>query len=368
MSRRLRVGIVGLGAVARVHLEAYRNLAGVEVAAVADTNTTQLTFARERLGLRAYSSVREMLATEALDIACVLTPPASHEEVTTLCAGARVHVLCEKPLALSVEACERMIEACRINEVLLCYGASYRYLPALTVAREMIQRGDIGDVLLLREYAVGGAGSGSRQTLSFAHYPQGGPGGSAMGLCDHGIHLIDLFPWLMDTHVTKVVGRGNISGAPQHPEYAHLEYANGAIGQLLYEDGTYSADLPHEGIFSWGGGWSTGSDGDDPTPGVWHPHPGCILVHGTRAALRIFHYANALFRIDNQGARQVRVPDDPMPGNFRLQLDAFAEAIRSKRSSPVPGEAGLDACRTLLGIYAGTGVPNAGLLRTCEKF
>jgi UDP-N-acetyl-2-amino-2-deoxyglucuronate dehydrogenase len=364
MTKTLRVGIVGLGAVARVHLDAYRDLPGVEVVGVADTNKAQLVFARQQLGLSAYSSVDEMLATGDLDIACVLTPPATHEEVTTLCAGAHVNVLCEKPLALSVESCERMIEACRVGGVRLCYGASYRYLPTLVVAREIIQRGDIGDVLVLREYAVGGAGVASRQTLSFAHYPEGGPGGSGMGLCDHGIHLIDAFAWLMDTHVTRVVGRGNISGAPQHPEYAHLEYANGAVGQLLYEDGTYSTDMPHEGIFSWGGGWSMGASGkDDPTPGVWHPHPGCVCVHGTRGALRIFYYANSLFWISDSGVRQVRVPDNPMPGNFRLQLAAFADAIRAGAAAPVPGEAGLDACRTLLGIYAGTGVPLGSRLR-----
>ncbi len=56
-------------------------------------------------------------------------------------------------------------------------------------AREMILRGDIGDVLLLREYAVGGISAAKRETLGFAHYPKGGPGGSGMGLCDHGISL-----------------------------------------------------------------------------------------------------------------------------------------------------------------------------------
>jgi len=358
MSDALRVGIIGVGAVARAHLEAYKNLSTVRIVCVADTNPSRLSLARQHLGVPTYSTASEMLEAAELDIACVLTPPATHEDVVRRCAAAGVHVLCEKPLALSVEACERMIEACRVRSVRLCYGASYRYLPALTVAREMIQAGEIGEVLLLREYAVGGSGPESRNTLSFDHYPQGGPGGSGMGLCDHGIHLIDAFSWLMDSPVVKVFGRGNISGQRQAPEYAHLEYANGALGQLLYEDGTYSADLPHEGIFSWGDSWDTGPfEKPSRTPGQWQADPGCIQVHGTRGALRVFYYANSLFVITQDCTRQVRVPDDPMPGNFRRQLAAFVAAIRSGGTTPVPGEVGLDACRTLLAIYAGTGTP-----------
>lgn len=354
---RLRVGFVGFGAVARIHLQAYREVQGVAVASVADTDPACLKDVHA-LGVRGYATLSEMLAVESLDIACVLTPPASHADIIEQCAAAKVHVLCEKPLALAVESCKRAIEACRFNGVRLCYGASYRYLPALVVAREIVLRGDIGDVIILREYAVGRTASAKRATLGFSHYPQGGPGGSGMGLCDHGIHLIDAFPWLIDSHTTRVWGRGNISGEPQGPEFAHLEYANGAMGQLLYEDGTFTTALPGEGLFAWGGGWSLADQGGDTAvPGSWQPDPGCIHVHGTRGSLRVFHYANKLFHRSEVGVREVRVPDRPIPSNFAMQLEAFVEAIRTGAPTPVPGEVGLEACRTLLGIYAGRGTP-----------
>jgi predicted dehydrogenase len=223
-------------------------------------------------------------------------------------------------------------------------------------ARDMILAGELGEVLLLREYVVGGMRSATRETLGFAHYPEGGPGGSGMGLCDHGIHLLDTFPWLINSVRTAVWGRGNVSGARQGPEYVHIEYATGAIGQLLYEDGTYTTTLPHEGIFAWGGGWDVGDHGrGDALSGSWNPDPGCIHVHGTLGSLRIFYYANALFHRTHAGVRQVRVPDRPMPGNFAMQLEAFVEAIHSGGPTPVPGEVGLEASRTLLDIYARTG-------------
>jgi predicted dehydrogenase len=356
--RELRVGIAGYGAVARVHLKAYREVGGVVIASVADTNPVQLAAARREIGVPCYPSLGDMLGAEELDVVCVLTPPATHEDLVRVCARAQVHVLCEKPLALSIESCERMINECRSNSVRLCYGSSYRYLPAVAAARDMILGGALGDVLILREYAVGGIGSARRGTLSFEHYPEGGPGGSGMGLCDHGVHLLDIFPWLMNSATTAVWGRGNLSGGTQGPEFAYLEYANGAIGQLLYEDGTFTTTLPHEGSFAWGGGWSVSTqDGASAAEGSWNPDPGCIHVHGTRGSLRIFHYANTLYYRSAAGVRQVRVPDRPMPANFALQLEAFVTAINSDSPTPVPGEVGLAAIRALIGIYARTGEP-----------
>lgn len=355
-TRKVRVGIVGLGAVAQVHLAAYKNLPDVEIAGVVDIDPAKLDTARTALGLPTFRSLEDLLQQGRPTLVCVLTPPSQHESAVLGCAAARVHVLCEKPLALSVDACERMISACSQNNVRLAYGASYRYLEAMRVARRMIQTGELGDILLLREYAVGGAGLLSRETLGFTHYPKGGPGGSGMGLCDHGIHLIDAFAWLMGSPIEYARGRGNISGEPQHPEFAHLQFANGAIGQLLYEDGTFSTDLPHEGVFGWGGGWTVGERNPAAAgAGRWQSHPGCIHIHGAKGSLRVFYYANLLFHRNAEGISQIRVPDHPMPANFATQLAEVLTAIRENLPTPVPGEAGRDACRALLEIYASGG-------------
>jgi predicted dehydrogenase len=355
MAGRTKVGIVGFGAVARVHASAYRECDGVAIVSVADNDSAQLARAQRELGVPGYQSLAEMLRANVPDIVCVLTPPTAHEELVCVAAEAGAHVLCEKPLSLTVAACERMIKVCKTSNVRLCYGASYRYLPAVATAREMILGGDIGEVLVLREYAVGGTTGSTRGTLGFGHYPKGGPGGSGMGLFDHGIHLIDVFPWLIGSVVTAVSGRGNISGEPQRPEYANFEYANGAVGQLLYEDGTFTTTLPAEGVFAWGGGWNVGGATTTPS-GSWNPDPGCIHVHGSKGSLRIYHYANKLFHRSEAGVRQVKVPDRPMPSNFGMQLNTFIEAIRSGAPTPVPGEVGLDALRTLLAIYEGNDV------------
>ena len=349
MTQPIRVGLIGVGAVAMAHLEAYRHLRTIEVIAATDPLKARLTEVAASTGLRPYASTQEMLDAENLDIACVLTPTAAHEEATLACARAGVNVLCEKPLALSIDACERMIAVCREHRVLLGYGASYRYLPAVVTARNMILDGAIGDVLLMRESVIGGTGPAGRQTLSAQHFPPGGPGGAGMGLVDHGIHLIDTFSWLLNSSVHSVVGRGNVSGETQGPEFMVMAFENGTVGHLLYEDGTFPTELPTEGHFSWGAGWDVSGR---VAAGQWQAQPGCIHVHGTTGALRIHHYGNHLYWTSRQGVRQIDVPGPAMPGNFTLQMAAFAEAVRTGQPAPVPGQAGLAACRALLSVYA----------------
>jgi predicted dehydrogenase len=360
MHTPLRLGIVGLGAVAGMHLKAYEEVADVEVIGAADSSPERAASAKKEFAFPIFASVDELIRERKPDICCVLTPPAAHEEATVRCANAGVHVLCEKPMALSIRACQAMIAACRQNGVQLCYGASYRYLPALLIARDMILDGQLGEILLLREYMVGGSGISGRQTLGPSHYPLGGPGGSAMGLCDHGIHLIDAFGWMMNAGVVAVWGRGNRTGERQEPEWAQMKFTNGAMGQLLYEDGTFGTELPPEGLFAWGGGWGLGIgivDSQKTSRANWQSQPACIHVHGTKGALRIFYYANALFHFQHARVQQIAVPKHAVPENFAAQMSTFAQAIRSDGVAPVPGEVGLSACRALLGLYAGTGLP-----------
>lgn len=349
MTNRLKIGIIGLGGVAELHLEAYQELLDeIEIVAGADVKMSRLDQLASRFGFRPYTDYRNMFRSETLDIACVLTPAATHAEITGDCARAGVHVLCEKPLAINMEAAKQMITVCRETGVRLCYGASYRFLPAIRKARELIRSGVIGDVLLLREQAVGGMGPESHEFMGFAHYPRGGPGGSGMGLVDHGIHLIDTFAWLVDCAAESAFGRGDISGQEHATEYIHINFRNGAVGQLLYDDGTFPTDLPTDGIFSRGSGWTSGGYVQR---GRWAAHPGCIHVHGTKGALRIFHYADALFLVTKSGMEQVFLADHAAPGHFALQLKTFVRNINENQATEVPGEVGLAALRVLRAAY-----------------
>jgi len=346
--RRLRVALAGLGDVGTVHLAAALASEHVEVAAVADSDPARLAAARAPASVTRHASAEALLASGGIDIFCVLTPPATHEALVRLGAAHGAHVLCEKPLALSVAAAERMIAACDAAGVRLHYGASYRFLPALVTARALIANGAIGTVRLLREQVVGGLGAAAQITLPASHYPHGGPGGSPMGLMDHGVHLADLFAWLTGEPVVSANGVGNRAGEPLAPEHLTLRLSGGAVGSLLYDEGTFFTDLPGEGLFSWGAAWTAG--GYSPGGG-WDAHPGCVHIHGSRGALRAFHYANALMLFDADGLRQVPLQGRPAPGHFTTQIETFAAEIAGDLPPSCPPQAGVAALRAVLAAY-----------------
>lgn len=347
--KKLKVGLIGLGGVAEVHLDAYREVDEIDVVAGADLREERLKEVASKREIRGYTDYEQMLEKENLDVACVLTPAATHATIVRKVAERRVHVLCEKPMALILADARAMIESCEKGGVKLFYGSTYRFLPACRKAKEMIDQGLLGTPSLLMEVFVGGRGREHWHDLGPHHYPKGGPGGGGMGLVDHGIHLMDIFPWFTGSEVESVVGRGNYSGRPPATEYLTMTFKNGAVGQLVYNEATHPSDMPQEGLFSWG--WSWDITGNLIPGGGWNDHPGSIRVHGDKGALRIFYYANKLFFFGESTREQIPLPHRPMPSNFALQIQSFARSIQQGEEPEVTGRHGLKALQVLLAAY-----------------
>jgi len=347
--KKLRVGLIGLGGVAEAHLEGYQQVETIEVVAGSEIRSERLEKMAKKWHLKGYLDYAEMLAKEELDIACVLTPARFHREVTEKAAESGVHVLCEKPLAVTRDDARAMIAICEKRGVQLGYGATWRFLPACRKAKEIIESGRLGRIMLLMETYVGGRGFDHFRDAGPMHYPPGGPGGGGMGLVDHGIHLIDMFIWLTGSPVEAVFGRGNISGQPPATEYLTMILQNGAVGQLVYNEATIPCEMPYEGIFSWGGSWDINYNMT--LGGGWEAKPQNFRVYGTKGALRVFHYANKLFLYEEGKQEQIRVLDRPMPGNFAMQMESFARAILEKKRPEATGRDGLLALEVALGAY-----------------
>jgi predicted dehydrogenase len=352
MAGPLRLGIVGLGNVAVAHLEAYRALTSVRVVAGSDPRDERSALMGQRFGFTSYASYDDMMAREALDAVCVFSTVATHRAAVEAAADRGLHVLCEKPLALTLEDTDAMIARCALRDVKLFYGSSYRYLAPLAQAREIIRQGLLGDVRLLLEFVIGGAGPSAFHDMGLAHYPPGTPGGSGYGLVDHGIHLMDVFPWLVGSPIVAVSGRGQISGAPPVPEYAVMELASGAVGHLIYDDATWPAESAAEGLVTLVPSW------DDIATGValrseprWDAAPQSIRVFGTKGSLRIYHYAHALYLRTAEGVNEVPVEGAPMPAHFARQMAAFADCVSRGLPPPVAGDDGRRALAAVLGVY-----------------
>jgi len=346
---KLRVGLIGLGAVSEVHLAGYKNAEHIEIVAAAEIRPGRLEHMTKEWGFAGYAVYEEMLEKENLDIACILTPASTHREVTEKVAEHGVHILCEKPMTLTLEDAQAMIDKCRKQDVKLQYGSSYRFLCACQKAKEWIDAGRLGDIMLLTEIQVGGQGPEEFHDLGPHHYPPGGPGGGGMGMVDHGIHLVDIFRWFTGSEVRAVIGKGNISGETPDTEFLTMFFDGGAVGHLFYNEASFPSEMPYEGIFGWGAGWD--SCGRLIPGGKWNSIPGNIRVYGTRGALRIYHYPNKLFFFGKDEMTQIPVEDRPMPGNFAMQLESLAQCIIDDKEPEVTGTDGLKALQIILAAY-----------------
>ena len=143
-TRPLRVGIIGAGNIARNHVQGYR-AAGAQIVAIADTNPATLETRSAEWSVRhAFRDFRDLLALPGLDAVSICTPNAAHHGPTLAAAAAGKHVLCEKPISLSLTEADEMIAACREAGVVLQVDHHLRSNRAVERARRMIDAGELG--------------------------------------------------------------------------------------------------------------------------------------------------------------------------------------------------------------------------------
>ena len=140
-SQRLRAGLIGLGAMGRNHARILSGLDGVQLVGVVEPAGDPYGAVRAPV----VATVQELIDL-GLDYAVVACPTALHEEVGLALAAAGVHALIEKPLAQSVEAAHRLVDAFEAAGLVGCVGHIERYNPALLSLRSRLEAGELGDV------------------------------------------------------------------------------------------------------------------------------------------------------------------------------------------------------------------------------
>jgi predicted dehydrogenase/nucleoside-diphosphate-sugar epimerase len=145
--KEFRVGIIGAGYVSAHHLRALKSLSSVRVVGIADLDLARAKAVANAFGLpSAYGSVEELLAS-GVDVAHVLTPPASHAMLAIQALQAGAHVLVEKPMAETAEQCEQMMTAASFSGRTLGVVHSARLDPIVLRGVEIVRGGGIGEVL-----------------------------------------------------------------------------------------------------------------------------------------------------------------------------------------------------------------------------
>lgn len=225
-----RVALVGCGNIAvNGHIPAYAELPDASITAVCDGVAALAKAAGELTGAAVHTDFDELLAAENIDAVDICTPPWTHAELALKAAEAGKHILCEKPIAPSLEEADAMIATAAANGVKLMVGQTRRFDHRYRTVKDQIDAGQVGRPVYIRR--------AERQLLPFpaeAWYWDTSVGGGV--ILDIGVHASDLLRWLFDDEpvevytVAKAVGR---AAREAHSfDYAQItfKFADGGIG------------------------------------------------------------------------------------------------------------------------------------------
>lgn len=144
--------MAGLGIAARQVLPSFQQVEGTALTAVADVRGDELARFRETYGVATFDSVQAMCESDLVDAVWIATPNTLHKEHTVLAATNGKHVICEKPMALSLAECDEMIEAVERNGLKYVQGHSKIYNSPIRLMRQVIASGELGRVIQINSW------------------------------------------------------------------------------------------------------------------------------------------------------------------------------------------------------------------------
>jgi predicted dehydrogenase len=208
----LRIGVIGYAFMGAAHAQAWRNAPRffdlplrLELSAVAGRNTDAVRAAADRLGFTSSeTNWRRLVERDDIDLIDICTPGDSHAEIAIAALQAGKHVLCEKPLANTVEEAEQMAAAARAaaeRGIWAMCGFTYRRTPALALARRLVEAGRIGAIRQVRAQYLQDWLTDPDAPMTW-RLDKAKSGSGALG--DLGAHLVDTAQWLIGQSITGV--------------------------------------------------------------------------------------------------------------------------------------------------------------------
>ncbi|MFS0726458.1 Gfo/Idh/MocA family protein [Paenibacillus sp. 1P07SE] len=226
-----KVAVLGAGAIASHHFDAIGRTAGFEACAVADIHESRGGEIADRYGITAYRDYREMIEQERPDAAAIALPHYLHMEAAVFAAERGCHLMLEKPMALSTAECDRIMEAAQAANVRLLIGHTQHYMAHNLYAKQLVQRGEIGQVVMIHDIRHTDYFQPSRPDWFLKRSKSGGG-----ILANLGTHSIDKIQWLTEGKVRKVSAtishhgsRGDVEGSGM----IYLELNNGVSATIV---------------------------------------------------------------------------------------------------------------------------------------
>lgn len=234
VKEKVGVCVIGSGRAGMIHARNFaRALPHAKLLAMVDPVEETVQAACAELEIETYyTDYRDALVDDSIDAVIVVTPTVLHREIVIAAANSGKHVFCEKPMAMDVDECDEMIAVCRDNSVKLQIGFMRRYDQGFMAAKERIDNGEIGDVVLVRSCT---RGPSIPQPWQYDIAASNGP------LAEVNSHDIDTLRWFAESEISEVYCIAGNYRCPQakadHPDFydnviMSARFANGLQGQI----------------------------------------------------------------------------------------------------------------------------------------
>ena len=328
-----KIGIIGCGKIAQVrHIPEYIDNCNSEIVAYYDINYNRARELADKFGGKAYGSYEELLANQHIDAVSVCAANSVHAEITIAALKAGKHVLCEKPMAITLEQCKAMVDTAKATGKFLMIGHNQRLAKAHRKAKELIHSGLIGHIVTFRTTF----GHGGPETWSI----DGGnnlwffdKNRAAMGaMADLGIHKTDLIQYLTGEKVVETTAKvitidkkdekGNLISVDDNAICIY-KLSGGAIGTMTAS-------------------WTFYGEEDNST-----------VLYGTKGIMRLYDDPVYSIKVTTANGEEVLYKVDQIQTNDNQTksgvIDLFVECLVNNTPPEISGEEALSAMEAIFG-------------------
>jgi len=336
-TKAFRVGIIGAGGISHLHAKHYKSIDGVEIVAAADVSEKSLAKFKDAFsGTKTFTDYKDMLKSgPEMDAVSVCTPNGLHAENSIAASNAGLHVLCEKPMAMSAKDGQAMISAAKKAKKELIVAFQYRFQANSQMIRKQVEAGVFGKIMYARAQALRRRGIPNWGVFGRKELQGGGP------MIDIGVHILEVTHYMMGSP-RPVAATGNTwtwfgnkksDVASVWPNWDHKTYnvEDMAVGMIRFENG---AMLTIEASFV------AHIEKD-----IWN-----TTLFGEKAGCN--WDGNQIYKDDagymmNSTASYVGNWD-----HFQEKIKHFVSVCKGERKNECPAEHGLMVQKMLDGVYA----------------
>ena len=321
----MNVGIIGCGKIAQTrHIPEYFANPNADIIGYYDFIYERAESMAKQYGGRAFSSVEELLSCPDIDAVSVCTANDAHAATAIAALKAGKHVLCEKPMATSMEECRAMVEEAHRAGKMLMIGHNQRFMVEHVRAKKMLEDGVIGRVLTFKT-CFGHAGPDQWSVDKGTGNWFFDKSRSAFGaIADLGIHKTDLIQFLLDSEVAEIramastLDKSYADGTPVNVE-------DNAICLYRMENGV---------IGSMTASWTYYGEEDNST-----------VIYGTEGIMKIYGGSHCIEICRKNGER---ISYETLPQSSSGVIDHFLDCLINKAETQISGEQILSAMNVML--------------------